>query len=165
MKKKTNSGEETLRAIRRNSAYQTARKSSLLFSIIFIFCILAIVFLYSSDFSKSEKLITFIISMVFSGSTGFFLYHYIQSHYDQSDALIQVAKFQERSLRKRNDALSIVEKIREEVSEEHENELVKTDNETRINESINKTSDTVEKPKDPSADTDKADDSADESEN
>jgi len=161
MKKKTNSGEETLRAIRRNSAYQTARKSSLLFSIIFIFCILAIVFLNSADFSKSEKLITFIISMVFSGSTGFFLYHYIQSHYDQSDALIQVAKFQERSLRKRNDALSIVEKIREEVSEEHENELVKTDNETRIN----KTSEPVEKPKDPSADTDKADDSADESEN
>ena len=33
--------------------------------------------------------------------------------------MIQVAKFQERSLRKRNDAISLVEKIREEVHEEN----------------------------------------------
>jgi hypothetical protein len=34
-----------------------------------------------------------------------------------------VAKFQERSLRRRNDALSLVEKIREEVEEENREEI------------------------------------------
>lgn len=46
------------------------------------------------------------------------LLHFLHAHFDGSDALIQVAKFQERSLRKRNDALTMVEKIREEVEEE-----------------------------------------------
>jgi len=44
------------------------------------------------------------------------LYHYLFAHYDQADALLQVAKFQERSIRTRKDAVDLVDKIREEVS-------------------------------------------------
>ena len=46
------------------------------------------------------------------------LYHFLFAHYDQADALLQVAKFQQRSIRSRNDALALVEKIREEVNED-----------------------------------------------
>ena len=46
------------------------------------------------------------------------LYHYLCAHYDQADALLQVAKFQERSIRTRRDAVELVEKIREEVSKD-----------------------------------------------
>ena len=48
------------------------------------------------------------------------LYHFLFAHYDQADALLQVAKFQQRSIRSRSDALALVEKIREEVNEEGE---------------------------------------------
>ena len=46
------------------------------------------------------------------------LYHYLYAHYDQADALLQVAKFQERSIRTRRDAVELVDKIREEVSKD-----------------------------------------------
>ena len=54
--------------------------------------------------------------------TGVNLFHFLHAQYDQSDALIQVAKFQECSLRHRNDVLTLVEKIREEVEEEDQTE-------------------------------------------
>jgi hypothetical protein len=44
------------------------------------------------------------------------LCHYLFAHYDQADALLQVAKFQERSIRTRKDAVDLVDKIREEVN-------------------------------------------------
>mgnify|MGYP005724221085 FL=1 len=44
------------------------------------------------------------------------LCHYLFAHYDQADALLQVAKFQERSIRTRKDAVELVDKIREEVN-------------------------------------------------
>ena len=40
--------------------------------------------------------------------------------FDGADSLVQIAKFQERSLRRRNDALDLVEKIREEVEADDE---------------------------------------------
>lgn len=118
MKKKTNSGEETLQAIRRNSAYSKGRTISLLFSTALVFLIIVLTFLVSREFPFTHKIITLFIGVSIGGITGLCLLQFLQTHYDQSDSLIQVAKFQERSLRRRNDALDLVEKIREEVEDE-----------------------------------------------
>ena len=63
------------------------------------------------------------------GVSAVILLHFLHAHFDGSDALIQVAKFQERSIRKRNDALAMVEKIREEVEEEKKSETTQIDRE------------------------------------
>lgn len=73
------------------------------------------------------------------GVSAVILLHFLHAHFDGSDALIQVAKFQERSLRKRNDALTMVQKIREEVEEENKSEsshsaAVSDENEENKNE-------------------------------
>lgn len=120
MKEKKNSGEETLQAIRRNSAYNSSRRISLIFTIAFIIFFLSLTFLYSMFLQPiGEKVFSCILGILTTGVSGICLFHFLQAHYDQSDAMIQVAKFQERSLRKRNDAISLVEKIREEVQEEN----------------------------------------------
>ena len=71
---------------------------------------------------KSEQAIVLILAAFGGGLSAVILLHILHAHFDGSDALIQVAKFQERSLRKRNDALTMVEKIREEVEEEKKSE-------------------------------------------
>jgi hypothetical protein len=48
------------------------------------------------------------------------LNHLANAIFDGADSLVQIAKFQERSLRRRNDALDLVEKIREEVEADEE---------------------------------------------
>jgi len=118
MKKKTNSGEQTLQAIRRNSAYSKGRTISLLFSIALFFLIIVLTFLVSREFPVNHKIITLFTGILTGGLAGLCLLQFFHAHYDQSDSLIQVAKFQERSLRRRNDALDLVEKIRKEVEDE-----------------------------------------------
>ena len=125
MKKKTNSGEETLEAIRRNSAYPKGRTISLLFSIALVFLIIVLTFLVSKEFPVNHKIITLFIGISTGGLAGLCLLQFFHAHYDQSDSLIQVAKFQERSLRRRNDALDLVEKIREEVEDEQKEQSTK----------------------------------------
>jgi hypothetical protein len=125
MKKKTNSGEETLQAIRRNSAYPKGRTISLLFSIALVFLIIVLTFLVSKEFPVNHKIITLFIGISTGGLAGLCLLQFFHAHYDQSDSLIQVAKFQERSLRRRNDALDLVEKIREEVEDEQKEQSTK----------------------------------------
>jgi ABC-type transport system involved in multi-copper enzyme maturation permease subunit len=123
MKKKTNSGEETLRSIRRNTAYHSSRILSLFFTVVLVFSFISIAYLISLEFPKSEKAVILLLGALLGGLSGVSIFHFLHAHYDQSDALIQVAKFQERSLRRRNDALSLVEKIREEVEEENREEI------------------------------------------
>ena len=123
MKKKTNSGEETLRSIRRNSAYHSSRMLSLFFAVAVVFSFISFAYLISLEFPKSEKAIILLAGALLGGISGVSIFHFLHAHYDQSDAPIQVAKFQERSLRRRNDALSLVEKIREEVEEENREEI------------------------------------------
>ena len=125
MKKKTNSGEETLQAIRRNSAYPKGRTISLLFSIALVFLIIVLTFLVSKEFPVNHKIITLFIGISTGGLAGLCLLQFFHAHYDQSDSLIQVAKFQERSLRRRNDALDLVEKIREEVEDDQKEQSTK----------------------------------------
>ncbi|MBT3668258.1 MAG: hypothetical protein HN548_12340 [Opitutae bacterium] len=122
MKKKTNSGEETLRSIRRNSAYHSSRILSLFFTVVLVFSFISIAYLISLEFPKSEKAVILLLGALLGGLSGVSIFHFLHAHYDQSDALIQVAKFQERSLRRRNDALSMVEKIRAEVEEDNQEE-------------------------------------------
>ena len=127
MKKKSNSGESTLQSIRRNSAYPTSRILTLVFAVIFGFSMILLAYVISTELPKSEKVIILLIGALLGGFGGISFFHFLHAHYDQSDALIQVAKFQERSLTRRNDALSLVEKIRQEVEEEKLDTIVDSD--------------------------------------
>ena len=127
MKKKANSGESTLQSIRRNSAYPTSRILTLVFAVVFGFSMILLAYVISTELPKSEKVIILLIGALLGGFGGIIFFHFLHAHYDQSDALIQVAKFQERSLSRRNDALSLVEKIRKEVEEEKLDEIVVSD--------------------------------------
>ena len=127
MKKKANSGESTLQSIRRNSAYPTSRILTLVFAVVFGFSMILLAYVISTELPKSEKVIILLIGVLLGGFGGISFFQFLHAHYDQSDALIQVAKFQERSLSRRNDALSLVEKIRKEVEVEKLDEIVVSD--------------------------------------
>ncbi|MEJ6620361.1 MAG: hypothetical protein QNL93_00270 [Opitutae bacterium] len=122
MKKKTNSGEETLKSIRRNSAYNSSRTLALILALVLVVSILTLIYFVSLNLPKVSQSVVLFMGVLLGVLSGVNLFHFLHAHYDQSDALIQVAKFQERSLRHRNDALSLVEKIREEVEEENQSE-------------------------------------------
>lgn len=122
MKKKINSGEETLKSIRRNSAYNSSRTLALILALVLVVSILTLIYFVSLNLPKVSQSVVLFMGVLLGALSGVNLFHFLHAHYDQSDALIQVAKFQERSLRHRNDALSLVEKIREEVEEENQSE-------------------------------------------
>jgi len=120
MKKKTNSGEETIKSIRRNSAYNSSRTLVLIFCVVVGLSMLATAYWLSQNLPQNAQIAVLFIAVLMGVLSGVNLFHFLHAHYDQSDALIQVAKFQERSLKHRNNALSLVEKIREEVDEENQ---------------------------------------------
>ncbi len=122
MKKKTNSGEETIKSIRRNSAYNSSRTLVLIFCVVLGLSMLATAYWLSQNLPQNAQIAVLFITVLMGVLSGVNLFHFLHAHYDQSDALIQVAKFQERSLKHRNNALSLVEKIREEVDEENQQE-------------------------------------------
>ena len=122
MKKKINSGEETIKSIRRNSAYNSSRPLVLIFCVILGLSMLATAYWLSQNLPQNAQIAVLFITVLMGVLSGVNLFHFLHAHYDQSDALIQVAKFQERSLKHRNNALSLVEKIREEVDEEKQQE-------------------------------------------
>ena len=122
MKKKINSGEETIKSIRRNSAYNSSRTLVLIFCVILGLSMLATAYWLSQNLPQNAQIAVLFITVLMGVLSGVNLFHFLHAHYDQSDALIQVAKFQERSLKHRNNALSLVEKIREEVDEENQQE-------------------------------------------
>jgi len=118
--KKSKSSEETLKAIRRNTAYTHSRILSLIYCVLLIGVSGLLIFIGTHDETNQMDTIEW-ISWMFGGilagvAASACLYHYLYAHYDQADALLQVAKFQERSIRTRRDAVELVEKIREEVS-------------------------------------------------
>jgi len=122
MKKKINSGEETIKSIRRNSAYNSSRTLVLIFCVVLGLSMLATAYWLSQNLPQNVQIAVLFIAVLMGVLSGVNLFHFLHAHYDQSDALIQVAKFQERSLKHRNNALSLVEKIREEVDEENQQE-------------------------------------------
>jgi len=121
MKKKNTTGE-TLKAIRRNTAYQTGRTLALVYSILIVVVIAILVYFGTGDLPTNQKLASLFGAIIGGAAIGALSYQYLLAHYDQADALLQVAKFQQRSIQSRNDALALVEKIREEVNEEDENQ-------------------------------------------
>jgi hypothetical protein len=120
--KKSKSSEETLKAIRRNTAYTNSRTLSLIYCVLLVGVIGLLVFISTqngADKMPSIEIIAWMFGGVLAGvAASACLYHYLFAHYDQADALLQVAKFQERSIRTRKDAVDLVEKIREEVSKD-----------------------------------------------
>lgn len=154
MKKKSNSGESTLQSIRRNTAYPTSRILTLVFAVIFGFSMILLAYVISTELPKSEKVIILLIGALLGGFGGISFFHFLHAHYDQSDALIQVAKFQERSLTRRNDALSLVEKIRQEVEEEKLDKIVDSDV-NPIETSSSETSDEERKEQEKSSEVEK----------
>ena len=122
MQKKTNSGEETIKSIRRNSAYNSSRTLVLIFCVVLGFSMLATAYWLSHNLPQNSQIAVLFIAVLLGVLSGLNLFHFLHAHYDQSDALIQVAKFQERSLKHRNNVLSLVEKIREEIDQENHQE-------------------------------------------
>jgi len=147
MKKGKNSGEETLSSIRRNSAYRTSRKLVLLFAIGVVFVMVCIGYNFAME-HPDNRVIILLSSVIVTGLGGTCFYHIMQAYFDKSDALVQVAKFQERSLRKRNDAISLVEKIRKEVKQEEKANLMNLQNQQCEEKEIeSNSSDLSEEPK------------------
>ena len=123
--KKKNSTQETLAAIRRNSAYGQSRTLSLIYCVLLVGVIGLLVFAGTHGQPFANRMAWLFGGVLAGVAASACLYHFLFAHYDQADALLQVAKFQQRSIRSRSDALALVEKIREEVNEEgEEKELV-----------------------------------------
>ena len=134
--KKSKSSEETLKAIRRNTAYTHSRTLSLIYCVLLVGVIGLLVFIGTHDEANQMPTIQR-VAWMFGGilagvAASACLYHYLFAHYDQADALLQVAKFQERSIRTRKDAVDLVDKIREEVSRD---ERIPTESATEDSES------------------------------
>ena len=120
--KKKNSTEETLEAVRRNTAYGHSRTFSLIYCVLLVGVIGLLVFVGTHDQPFTHRMAWLFGGILAGVAASACLYHFLFAHYDQADALLQVAKFQQRSIRSRNDALALVEKIREEVNEEEDEE-------------------------------------------
>ena len=125
--KKKNSTQETLDAVRRNTAYQIGRTLALVYSVLIVLIIGILVYVGTVDLPTNQKLASLFGSIIGGAAIGAMSYQYLVAHYDQADALLQVAKFQQRSIRSRSDALALVEKIREEVNEEGEEKELEDD--------------------------------------
>ena len=136
--KKSKSSEETLKAIRRNTAYTNSRTLSLIYCVLLVGVIGLLVFIGTHD-GTNEMPIIERVAWMFGGilagvAASACLYHYLFAHYDQADALLQVAKFQERSIRTRKDAVDLVDKIREEVSKDESGSSNLVEQEPAVNE-------------------------------
>ena len=117
---KKNSTQETLAAIRRNSAYGQSRTLSLIYCVLLVGVIGLLVFAGTHGQPFANRMAWLFGGVLAGVAASACLYHFLFAHYDQADALLQVAKFQQRSIRSRSDALALVEKIREEVNEQDE---------------------------------------------
>ena len=118
--KKKNSTQETLAAIRRNSAYGQSRTLSLIYCVLLVGVIGLLVFAGTHGQPFANRMAWLFGGVPAGVAASACLYHFLFAHYDQADALLQVAKFQQRSIRSRSDALALVEKIRDEVNEDGE---------------------------------------------
>lgn len=118
--KNKNSTQETLEAIRRNTAYGQSRILSLIYCVLLVGVIGLLIFAGTHGQQNINRMAWLFAGLLAGVAASACLYHFLCAHYDQADSLLQLAKFQQRSIRSRNDALALVEKIREEVNEEGE---------------------------------------------
>ena len=114
--------KQVLDAIRRNTGYAAGRAFGLVSSVILVIACAGIGALLGAD-REQEAMLAFILTGALGGLVpALLLNHVVNAIFDGADSLVQIAKFQERSLRRRNDAIGLVEKIREEVEAEAESE-------------------------------------------
>jgi len=114
--------QQVLDAIRRNTGYAAGRAFGLVSSVILVIACAGIGALLGTD-REQEAMLAFILTGALGGLVpALLLNHVANAIFDGADSLVQIAKFQERSLRKRNDAIDLVEKIREEVEAEAQSE-------------------------------------------
>tara|TARA_B100000579_G_C22256227_1_gene587184 strand:- start:40 stop:531 length:492 start_codon:yes stop_codon:yes gene_type:complete len=118
---KNKRSRDVLEAIRRNTGYATGRAFGLVTSVVTVVVCAGLGALLGTD-REQEIVLAFILMGALGGVVpALLLNHLANAIFDGADSLVQIAKFQERSLRRRNDALDLVEKIREEVEADEEN--------------------------------------------
>ena len=118
---KNKRSRDVLEAIRRNTGYATGRAFSLVASVLTVVACAGLPCLVPAV-NGDEILLSLILIGALGGVVpALLLNHLANAIFDGADSLVQIAKFQERSLRRRNDALDLVEKIREEVEADEEN--------------------------------------------
>ncbi|MDA1046561.1 MAG: hypothetical protein O3A82_06505 [Verrucomicrobia bacterium] len=120
---KNKKSREVLEAIRRNTGYATGRAFSLVTSVLTVVACAGLPCLVPAV--NDSEMFSLILILILIGALGgvvpaLLLNHLANAIFDGADSLVQIAKFQERSLRRRNDALDLVEKIREEVEADEE---------------------------------------------
>jgi hypothetical protein len=93
MKKKTNSGEETIKSIRRNSAYNSSRTLVLIFCVVLGLSMLATAYWLSQILPQNAQIAVLFIAVLLGVLSGVNLFHFLHAHYDQSDALIKLPSF------------------------------------------------------------------------
>ncbi len=117
---KNKKSQQVLAAIRRNTGYAAGRTFSLVASVVTVVVCAGLGALLGAE-REQEVMLAFILTGALGGVVpALLLNHLANALFDGADSLVQVAKFQERSLRRRNDAIELVEKIREEVEAEDE---------------------------------------------
>ena len=110
--------QQVLAAIRRNTGYAAGRVFALVTTVVTIVTCAGIGALLGAE-REQEVMLAFILTGALGGVIpALLLNHLANAIFDGADSLVQIAKFQERSLRRRNDAIELVEKIREEVEAE-----------------------------------------------
>ena len=118
---KNKRSRDVLEAIRRNTGYATGRAFSLVTSVVTVVACAGLGALLGVE-KEQQVMLVFILTGALGGVVpALLLNHLANAIFDGADSLVQIAKFQERSLRRRNDALDLVEKIREEVEADEEN--------------------------------------------
>ena len=112
--------QQVLAAIRRNTGYAAGRAFALVTAVVTVVACAGLGALLGAE-REQEVMLAFILTGALGGVVpALLLNHLANALFDGADSLVQVAKFQERSLRRRNDAIELVEKIREEVEAEDE---------------------------------------------
>ena len=118
---KNKRSRDVLEAIRRNTGYATGRAFSLVTSVVTVVACAGLGALLGVE-KEQQVMLVFILTGALGGVVpALLLNHLANAIFDGADSLVQIAKFQERSLRRRNDAIDLVEKIREEVEADEEN--------------------------------------------
>jgi hypothetical protein len=118
---KNKRSRDVLEAIRRNTGYATGRAFNLVTSVVTVVACAGLGALLGVE-KEQQVMLVFILTGALGGVVpALLLNHLANAIFDGADSLVQIAKFQERSLRRRNDALDLVEKIREEVEADEEN--------------------------------------------
>lgn len=109
---------EVLSAIRRNTGYAAGRSFALVSSVVTVVACAGLGAYFGTG-REQQVMLVFILTGAIGGVVpALLLNHLANAIFDGADSLVQIAKFQERSLRHRGDALDLVEKIRSEVEEE-----------------------------------------------